>query len=379
MCICAEREMVVVDDSMAILSAFNSREEVEVIALTTLYGNVPTRMATENAVFLAHMADRKDLVVYEGAKTSLRGAAKERIADFVHGSDGFGNTGQHVRQVVERNPDAVGRQSAAECIVECARKYPGEVTVLALAALTNVALAIQLEPKLPQLLKKVVVLGGAFQINGNVNPAAEANIYGDPDAANVVFSRCPTCYLLGLDVTHTCILTTAEIDALQGAGKYGSFLRDITQFYLEYHRCVSMIVMALVLPCTAAMAVCVLCDVGRCIPWRGSFSMMRLHLRLLCAQNCLNGIKEKLWWWQMDQQRAIPSWIDVRACDGCDDRVLKALLGHTRVDGCMVCVVSAVERDWIGGNAWDDCETIHVALGCNQSEIVNFVKERMTR
>jgi len=83
---------------------------------------------------------------------------------------------------------------------------------------------------------RVVVLGGAFNTSGNVNPAAEANIYGDPDAANVVFSRVPNCWLLGLDVTHQCILSAAQIEALKGKGKHGTFLRDITQFYLKYHR-----------------------------------------------------------------------------------------------------------------------------------------------
>lgn len=73
-------------------------------------------------------------------------------------------------------------------------------------------------------------------INGNVNPAAEANIYGDPDAANIVFSRIPDCNILGLDVTHQCILTTQEIEELKGQGAHGSFLHSITQFYLDYHR-----------------------------------------------------------------------------------------------------------------------------------------------
>ena len=79
------------DDSMAILAAFNS-PEVEVIGLTTIFGNVPTRMATRNAILLRELAGRGDVPVAEGALTSLRGVAKERIADFVHGSDGFGNT-----------------------------------------------------------------------------------------------------------------------------------------------------------------------------------------------------------------------------------------------------------------------------------------------
>eukprot|EP00889_Picochlorum_renovo_P001010 jgi/Picre1/28040/NNA_001000.t1 len=98
--------------------------------------------------------------------------------------------------------DHVHPGSAAEFIVKMAHEHPGKVVVLALAALTNVALALQLDPGLGDVLRNIVVLGGAMRVNGNVNPAAEANVYGDPDAANVVFSRVERCQLLGLDVTH---------------------------------------------------------------------------------------------------------------------------------------------------------------------------------
>ena len=81
-----------------------------------------------------------------------------------------------------------------------------------------------------------MVLGGAFYTSGNVNPAAEANIFGDPDAANVVFSRVPNCWVLGLDVTHRCIMPQAAIESAKGRGRHGDFLHAITQFYLQYHQ-----------------------------------------------------------------------------------------------------------------------------------------------
>lgn len=142
---------------MAILSAFAS-PEVEVIGLTTLYGNVPTNMATRNAIFLKTLANRQDVPVFQGSKTSLRGATKERIADFVHGSDGFGNTNQ---KPVEGHPE-VG--SAAEFIVKAATEAPGEVTVLALAPLTNLALALQLDPDLAQKLVREGVNVSVFSV-----------------------------------------------------------------------------------------------------------------------------------------------------------------------------------------------------------------------
>lgn len=138
---------------MAILAAFNS-PEVEVIGLTSIFGNVPTAMATQNALFLTELAGRADIPVVEGAHKSLKGAAKERIADFVHGNDGFGNTAQ----APPTGQPAAG--SAAEFIVRMATQHPGEVTVLALAALTNVAIALHLDP---QLATKLVRAGDGQQ------------------------------------------------------------------------------------------------------------------------------------------------------------------------------------------------------------------------
>jgi uridine nucleosidase len=134
---------------MAILAAFNS-PEVEVIGLTSIFGNVPTAMATRNALVLAELAGRADVPVVEGAHKSLRGVAKERVADFVHGDDGFGNTGQAAAA------GAAAPGSAAEFIVRMAAQHPGQVTVLALASLTNVALALHLDPGLPEKLVRFV-------------------------------------------------------------------------------------------------------------------------------------------------------------------------------------------------------------------------------
>ena len=146
---------------MAILSAFNSRDDVEILGLTSLFGNVPTKLASANALRLVHIAGREDVPVVEGAHTSLRGVAKERIADFVHGDDGFGNTNNNNNNIDNSNGSllpSLSPGSAAEFIVRMADTYPGEVTILALAALTNVALALQLDPQLAEKLHRVVVM-----------------------------------------------------------------------------------------------------------------------------------------------------------------------------------------------------------------------------
>lgn len=305
-----------IDDAMAILAAFNS-PDIQVIGLTSIYGNVPTRMATSNAVFLCELAGRPDVPVAQGALRSLRGAAKERIADFVHGADGFGNTGQQ--------PPLGGAllgECAAEFIVRMSRLYPGELVVLALGALTNLALAFHLDAGLPDRLARVVVLGGAFRVSGNVNPAAEANMFGDPDAANVVFGRAPNCWVVGLDVTHECRLTGKQIDDLAVQGRHGAFLSRITQFYLQYHRDTYAQDAVFVHDATALAAV----------------------------------VRPDLFTWQRASVLVL--------ADG-------PAKGHTIMDGG--------RKKWVGANDWQPLPVASVAVGVDSAALQEWVLDRMAR
>lgn len=203
------------------------------MGLTTLYGNVPTAMATANALHLCELAGRGDVPVAEGAPGPLRGGQCERFADFVHGADGLGNTGAAAPTL---RPAGV---SAAAFICAAAAAHPGEVVVLALAALTNVALALRLDPGLGGKLARVVVLGGAFRVCGNVNPAAEANFFHDPEAADLVLGAFPDAavWLVGLDVTTRSVMSGADLDALRDAGgRFGAYAWAIAQFYKAYHK-----------------------------------------------------------------------------------------------------------------------------------------------
>ncbi len=94
----------------------------------------------------------------------------------------------------------------------------------------------------PPTQRKLVVLGGAFHVSGNVNPAAEANIYGDPEAADYVLGHGGTVHMVGLNVTHECILSSERLEGMRGKGRFGSFLADATRFYVAYHRCVCVCV-----------------------------------------------------------------------------------------------------------------------------------------
>ena len=233
-----------VDDTFAILLALRS-PEIEVIGLTSLFGNVRTPTATKNALHLLERFGRSDIPVYEGHLTSIAGDAKERIADFVHGDDGFGNTRRS-------NPrgTAVPGKTAAEFIVETVNAHdPREVTVIALASATNVAMAMRLDPGMAKRGLRVVHLGGAFRVNGNVNPAAEANVFCDPEAADELYGSGADVTVVGLDVTQRLRLSEEDLAAMREhpenissapcdnpfAPEHGSFLHAISEFYMAFH------------------------------------------------------------------------------------------------------------------------------------------------
>ncbi|MFS7970790.1 putative inosine nucleosidase [Helianthus anomalus] len=219
-----------IDDAMAIFLALRS-PEVNVIGLTTIYGNVYTTLATRNALHLLEVAGRTDIPVAEGSHVSYVKATKLRVADFVHGVDGLGN--QNFPQPKSKPIE----KSAAEYLVEQARLYPGEITLVALGPLTNIALAIELDPTFTKNIGQIVLLGGAFLVNGNVNPASEANIFGDPEAADIVFTCGADVLAIGLNVTHQVILTDHDRDILaESDGIFAKYLSKILEFYFSYHR-----------------------------------------------------------------------------------------------------------------------------------------------
>ncbi|XP_062090151.1 probable uridine nucleosidase 2 [Humulus lupulus] len=219
-----------IDDAMAIFVALRC-PEIEVVGLTTIYGNVYTTLATRNALHLLEIAGRSDIPVAEGSHVTITKGTKLRIADFVHGADGLGN---------QNFPPPKGKpiqQSAAAFLVEQANLHPGKLTVVALGPLTNIALAIQLDPDFAQNIGRIVVLGGAFAVNGNVNPAAEANIFGDPDAADIVFTSGADVLVVGINVTHQVVLTDAHREVLASSnGKFAEYLCKILEVYFSYHQ-----------------------------------------------------------------------------------------------------------------------------------------------
>ncbi|XOV78983.1 MAG: nucleoside hydrolase [Aestuariibacter sp.] len=216
-----------IDDAMAIFFAFQS-PQLDVLGLTTIFGNVPVDMAAKNAITLCDIAG-KDIPVCKGMAMPWVGP-ESGYAHFVHGDDGFGNINYPAAQG-ELDP-----RSSAQFIIDTAKKYPGEVTVVAIGPLGNLALALRMEPEITKLLKGVVIMGGAAQVPGNVTPVAEANIWNDPFAADIVFAADWPLIMIGLDVTYAVSYNQAYLKKLSEVNqKLGGFVRNAAQFYVKFY------------------------------------------------------------------------------------------------------------------------------------------------
>ncbi|TFH86153.1 nucleoside hydrolase [Billgrantia azerbaijanica] len=217
-----------VDDAQAIAIALR-HPEIELLGLTTTYGNVDVATATRNALLLTQLAGR-EVPVAQGAAAPLV-KARHPAPAHIHGANGLGDISL---------PEVTGRpdpRSAAQFIIDTVNARPGEVTLVAVGPLGNLAAALQLDPALTGKVKRVVVMGGSVYEGGNVTPVAEANIFNDPDAAARVLTAGWPLTLVGLDVTHRCVLDEAHMARIAaGQGELGRVLADSYAFYRDFYR-----------------------------------------------------------------------------------------------------------------------------------------------
>jgi len=215
-----------VDDALALLYLLAS-PALRLLAMTTVFGNADIDITTRNALYLR---DRfcPLVPVHRGAAAPLarpRGPSPTHV----HGENGLGDI---IIPPRERAPDP-GR--AHEQIIDLVRTHPHKVTLLAIGPLTNLALVLRAAPDIAGLVAQVVVMGGAFGTAGkfgNVTPFAEANIHGDPEAADEVLAAAWPVTLVGLDVTTRCVLTNGQADALAASGgEAGGFAREVSRSY----------------------------------------------------------------------------------------------------------------------------------------------------
>ena len=212
-----------VDDAMAILLALNS-PELKVEALTVVPGNVAAWQGLENALKLVSLAGRCDLPVAGGAQHPLN--QKLITAQFWHGKNGLAG--------IELPPSKCKADArfGPDLIIELVHKYPHEVTLIPVGPLTNIALAVSKDPSIVPLVKNVVIMGGSIS-GGNVNGAAEANIYGDPEAASIVFNAGWIVTMVGSDVGERTLLLRKHLTELRTAhGPESDLVARMADFYL---------------------------------------------------------------------------------------------------------------------------------------------------
>lgn len=225
-----------IDDGMAIAFAL-AHPHIELLALTTVFGNVNIDKATRNAQYVLDVFGATDVAVVKGASVPVEQTPLPH-AEFVHGEDGIGNC--YPDTPVTLNAAAahatLHEMSAADYIVDQARANPGGITLVAVGPLTNVALALEKEPNLPSMVKQLVVMGGAVDEPGNVTPLAEANFFNDPHAADRLLEHEWPMVVVGLDVTHKVMITDAHLAKLRDeAGQTGDFLWRSSRFYIDFY------------------------------------------------------------------------------------------------------------------------------------------------
>jgi inosine-uridine nucleoside N-ribohydrolase len=196
-----------VDDALALFLAMRS-PELKIEAITAVAGNVPLNLTLPNALRMVEIAGRDDIPVAAGAHGPL--LRRLVTATYAHGENGLGGA---VFPEPKRKPVA---EPAAEFIRQIVRRHPGEIALLTIGPLTNIAAALNSDAELARMVGALVMMGGSLS-GGNITPAAEFNIYVDPEAARVVFQSGIPITMVGLDVTRKTSLTDEHVRVLEAA------------------------------------------------------------------------------------------------------------------------------------------------------------------
>ena len=212
------------DDAMAILLALNS-PELKVEAISVVPGNVDGKQGLENALKLVSVAGRCDIPVTAGAQHPLM--QKLVTAQYWHGKNGLADLDLPTAKC-KADP-----RFGPDLIIELVHKYPHEITLVPVGPLTNIALAVSKDPSIVGLVKDIVIMGGSIS-GGNVDGAAEANIFGDPEAAQIVFTAGWMVTMVGSDVGERTLMTRKHLKELErGHGPENDVMTGIAKFYIE--------------------------------------------------------------------------------------------------------------------------------------------------
>ncbi|WP_171099533.1 nucleoside hydrolase [Ruegeria sp. HKCCD7255] len=218
------------DDAVAILLALASPDEIEVLGLTAVAGNVPLELTAKNARIVCELAGRPDIPVYAGCDRPMN---RELVtAEHVHGKTGLDGP-------VLPDPEMpLADGHGVDFIIDTLRAHaPGTVTLCPLGPLTNIATAIEKAPDIVERVQQIVLMGGAYFEVGNITPAAEFNIYVDPQAADIVFKSGADIVVMPLDVTHDALVTPHRNDAFRALdSKVGHAVAEMTDFFERFDK-----------------------------------------------------------------------------------------------------------------------------------------------
>lgn len=218
------------DDAVAILLALASPDEIEVLGITAVAGNVPLTLTERNARMVCELAGRTDIRVFAGCDRPLGRALV--TAEHVHGKSGLDGP------TLPEPTMPLQEQHGVDFIVDTLRREPaGSVTLCPLGPLTNIATAMQQAPDIIPRIRQIVLMGGAYFQVGNITPAAEFNIHVDPQAAAIVFGAGAPLVVMPLDVTHKALVTAARNDAFRALGTpVGIAVAQMTEFFERFDK-----------------------------------------------------------------------------------------------------------------------------------------------
>ena len=216
-----------IDDALAILLALAS-PELSLEGVSVVHGNCSLEQATRNGLSILELAGAGHIPLARGCELPL--VQPSLLAAETHGDTGLGYA-----SLPEPRTQPIGLHGS-DFLIEKVLSNPGEITLVAIGPLTNVALAIRKEPKFAKSLKEIIIMGGAIRHEGNVTALAEFNTYVDPHATHIVFHAGIPTTLVPLDVTYQCILTASDVERLLKINSpITKFIKDSTDFYMEYH------------------------------------------------------------------------------------------------------------------------------------------------
>ncbi len=216
------------DDAVAILLALASPVEIEVLAITAVAGNVPLPLTQKNARIVCELAGRTDIPVFAGCEAPLERALV--TAEHVHGKTGLDGPpmADPTMPLQDRN--------AVDVIIDMLRTHtPGSITLVPIGPLTNIAAAFEQAPEIIDRVDEIVLMGGAYFEVGNITPAAEFNIYVDPEAADIVMKSGAKITVMPLDVTHKALTDAAWVQSMRDLGtEVGDMVAAWTDFFERF-------------------------------------------------------------------------------------------------------------------------------------------------